>query len=120
MKDFKKYAVWQKAHTLVLDVYRDTTKLPDGEKFGLVMQIRRAAASIPANIAEGCGRDGDAEFGRFLNIAFGSANELDYHLLLTRDLKLMDESLYSKLNGQLGEVKSMLRVLIRKVKIDSY
>jgi four helix bundle protein len=86
MKDFRELKVWEKAHALVLNLYRETTSFPPSELYGLTVQIRRAAASIPANIAEGCGRGSSADFARFLQIAMGSACELEYHLLLARDL----------------------------------
>lgn len=86
MGDYRKVAVWVRAHRLTLDVYRATRQLPKEELYGLTSQLRRAASSVPANIAEGCGRNSDAELGRFLVIALGSATELDYHLLLARDL----------------------------------
>jgi four helix bundle protein len=77
MKDFRKLSVWGKAHSLVIEIYKITASLPKSETFGLTSQIRRATASIPANIAEGCGRDGQADLARFLQIALGSASELD-------------------------------------------
>jgi four helix bundle protein len=83
--------------------------------FGLVSQIRRSAASVPANIAEGCGRRGNGEFHRFLQIAMGSASELEYHLLLSKDLKLLDVENHKKLQTQVEEVKRMLASLTRKV-----
>ena len=86
MKDFRDLKVWEKAHALTLSCYQVTKPFPREEIFGLVSQIRRASASIPANIAEGCGRRGNAELHRFLQIAMGSASELEYHLLLSRDL----------------------------------
>jgi len=86
MKDFRDLKVWEKAHALVLECYEATKPFPREEIFGLVSQIRRAAASIPANIAEGCGRRGNAELHRFLQMAMGSANEVEYHLLLSKDL----------------------------------
>lgn len=86
MKDFKDLKVWQKAHVLTLTLYRLTRIFPREELYGLTSQIRRCSASIAANIAEGCGRKGNAELHRFLQIAAGSASELDYHLLLARDL----------------------------------
>ena len=85
MKDFRKQKVWGKAHDLALKVYRVTEAFPKTELFGLTSQIRRAGVSIPANIAEGCGRDTDADFARFLQIAMGSASELEYHLLLAHE-----------------------------------
>ena len=83
MKDFRDLKVWSKAHNMALSAYRLTVHFPKEEMYGLTSQIRRAGASIPANIAEGCGRDGDGELARFLQIAAGSASELEYHLLLS-------------------------------------
>ncbi len=77
MRDFRKLQVWQKSHQLALDIYRLTIDFPKSEQFGLTRQMRRAAVSIPANIAEGCGRETEREFQRFLHIAAGSANELE-------------------------------------------
>ena len=81
MKDFRRLVVWQKAHLLTVAVYEAIAGFPKDELYGLTSQIRRACVSIPANIAEGCGRDGEAEFGRFLQIAQGPASELEYHVL---------------------------------------
>ena len=89
MKDFHDLKVWQKAHALTLTVYRITADFPRQEQYGLTSQLRRASSSIPANLAEGCGRNSDAEFIRFCTIAAGSASELEYHLLLAHDLKLI-------------------------------
>jgi four helix bundle protein len=86
MKDFHELQVWQKAHQLTLAIYRVTASFPREELFGLTSQLRRACSSIPANLAEGCGRTGDAEFCRFCSIAMGSPSELEYHLLLGKDL----------------------------------
>jgi four helix bundle protein len=86
MKDYKKLMVWEKAHQLTLSVYEATKGFPKDELYGLTTQIRRACVSIPANIAEGCGRDGDAELARFFQISMGSSSELEYHLLLAHDL----------------------------------
>ena len=83
--------------------------------YGLTSQIRRSAASIDANIAEGCGKRGNAEFRRFLSIASGSASELEYHFLLARDLHLLHEDSYEALNFAVVEVKRMLASLILKV-----
>jgi four helix bundle protein len=116
MKDFRQLKVWDKAHQLTLAAYRSTQGFPSDERFGLTSQIRRCCASIPANIAEGCGRVSDGDFQRFLQIAMGSASELDYHLLLARDLGYLTKSAYDDLAAQLHEVKSMLAPLIRKVR----
>ena len=116
MQDFKKLTVWGKGHRLTLAVYKATTGFPKDELYGLTSQIRRACASIPANIAEGCGRTGRAELGRFLQVAMGSASELEYHLLLAYDLTLLGESDYRSLASQVVEVKRMLSAFIGKLK----
>lgn len=116
MQDFKKLKVWEKSHQLTLALYRATATFPKDELYGLTSQIRRACASIPANIAEGCGRGGKAEFARFLQVALGSASELEYHLLLTRDLGLLEEGKYKPLNSQAVELKRMLASLLQRVK----
>ncbi len=92
---------------------------PRDELYGLTSQIRRSCASIPANIAEGCGRGGDGEFARFLQIAMGSASEIEYHLLLASDLKFLDGSNYERLATEVTEVKRMLTSLIQKLKAES-
>lgn len=116
MKDFHKFMVWEKSHQLVLEVYRATAGFPKTEMFGLTSQMRRASASIPANIAEGCGRNSQAEFARFLEIASGSANELEYHLLLARDLGYLDAATHQRLDSEVNEAKKMLVALIKKLK----
>jgi four helix bundle protein len=90
MKDFRSLEVWKQSHQLVLSIYRHTESLPKSELFGLTSQIRRAATSIPTNIAEGCGRDGEAELGRFLIIAKDSTSEVEYLLQLTHDLNYIE------------------------------
>src|SRR5215813_5995468 len=115
MKDFREFKVWKKAHELVLAIYRATETFPKHEMFGLVSQIRRCGSSIPANIAEGCGRLGNSELHRFLQIACGSANELEYHFLLAKDLGYLPEDKYRGLDSELAEVKRMLVALTRKV-----
>lgn len=115
MKNFRDLKVWEKSHELALAAYDATSNFPKQEMFGLVSQIRRCAASIPANIAEGCGRRGNGEFHRFLQIASGSASELEYHLLLSRDLKFMDAEVHRSLNDRVEEIKRMLASLARKV-----
>jgi len=101
-----------------LAVYVVTAGFPRAELYGLTSQARRASSSIPANIAEGCGRSGDNELRRFLEIAVGSASELEYHLFLAKDLKMLDESQYAQLNQQVCEVKRMLAAFILKLKAD--
>jgi four helix bundle protein len=107
-KDFRELKVWQKAHLLTLAVYRLTAGFPRDEVYGLTAQLRRSSASISANLAEGCGRSGDAELAHFCSIAMGSASELDYHLLLARDLKLLEARDYTDLAERTSEVKRML------------
>jgi len=116
MKDFRDLKVWEKSHHLALAIYRATAKFPKDELYGLMSQIRRACVSIPANIAEGCGRNGDTELARFLQIAMGSASELEYHLLLSRDLGLMDTENYEQLAQETTEVKRMLTSFIQTLK----
>ncbi len=112
MKDFRDLNVWQKAHQSTLRVYQVTATFPREELYGLTTQLRRAAASVAANLAEGCGRNGDAEFSRFCSIALGSASELQYHLLLARDLKLIKADDYELVAGRTVQVKRMLGGLI--------
>lgn len=119
MKDFRNLKVWEKAHNLALEVYRTTESFPQAETYGLKSQLRRSATSIPTNIAEGCGRGSDKDFGRFLQVAMGSASEVEYHIILCRDLKLIGDSVYSNLNSDVIEVKKMLATLIKKLKADS-
>src|SRR5207248_8304728 len=118
MKNFRDLKVWTKAHELALSAYRATTSFPSEERFGLTSQIRRCSSSIPANIAESCGRGSDGDFQRFLQVAMGSATELEYHLLLGRDLNYLTQVMYSQLQNVV-EVKRMLAALIVKVGSDS-
>ena len=105
--------------TLVaLAVYESTAKFPRDELYGLTSQIRHSCSSIPANIAEGCGRDGDTELARFLGIAMGSASELEYQLLLAHDLNLLETAEYKELTGEVSEVKRMLTAFNQKLKAD--
>ena len=119
MKDFRKLQVWEKSHQLALALYHLTASFPRDETYGLSSQIRRAGSSIPSNIAEGCGRDGDAELARFCTIARGSASELEYQLLLARDLKLILLNDYEHLSQQTVEIKRMLTVLVQKLNAES-
>lgn len=108
MGDFKKLEVWQVAHRVTCQVYRATASFPKTETYGLTAQLRRSASSIPANIAEGSGRRGDFEFSRFVRISLGSATELEYHLLLSRDIGLLTASKHEELSGEVRRVQSML------------
>jgi four helix bundle protein len=118
MKDFHGLKVWQKAHQLTLAVYRITANFPREEQYGLTSQMRRCSSSIPANLAEGCGRNGDAEFARFCSIALGSASELEYHLLLAKDLRLVKPEAHAELTQRRVELKRMLGGLLKKLKAD--
>lgn len=118
MKDFRKLQVWEKAHHLTLDVYRVTQHFPKVELYGLTSQMRRAASSIPTNIAEGCGRGSDGESARFSQIAMGSASELEYLLVLARDLGYLNNADYERLMHQVVEVKRMLTSFIQKLNAD--
>jgi four helix bundle protein len=119
LRAFRDLKVWQKAHQLTLAVYKATMPFPKEEMYGLTSQIRRSCGSIPANIAEGCGRRGGAELGRFLQIAMGSASELEYHLLLASDLHLLNTADYDRLARDVTEVKRMLTGFIQKLSADS-
>lgn len=115
MRDFRELVVWQKAHKMTLAVYHCTCAFPQEEKYGLISQLRRAVSSIPLNIAEGCGRNSDKEFVRFLQIAFGSASETEYALLLCKDLGYLAIEEYERVLTSLYEVKKMLATLITKI-----
>ena len=108
MRDFKTLQVWHKAHAIVLRLYKVTASFPKEELYGLTSQIRRAVVSIPANLAEGCGRDTQAELARFVHIASGSAVELEYHVLLAHDLGFIDQQTFSELDASINEVNKML------------
>jgi four helix bundle protein len=115
MEDFKDLKVWAKAHALTLTVYEETRSFPRDEIYGLTNQLRRAAASIGANIAEGCGRRSDAEMKRFLQIARGSASELEYHLMLARDLHMLEPQIFESLDGKILEIQRMLAALVQRL-----
>ena len=115
MKDFKELKVWHKAHAIRIAVHSASRNFPREEIYGLTSQLRRAAVSVGANIAEGCGRRSDGELVRFLQIARGSASEVEYHLLLARDLKLLPEPAHRDLEKSLIEVQRMLTALVSTV-----
>jgi four helix bundle protein len=119
MKDFRRLKVWEKSHLLTLGVYKATATFPKEERYGLSAQLRRASASVPANIAEGCGRNGNKEMARFLQMSMGSLRELEYELLLARDLNYFDGGTYSGLQGDVDELEKMLAALIRRVRTDA-
>jgi four helix bundle protein len=118
MKDYRHLDVWMKAHKVALAVYEASRGFPKDEIYGLTSQMRRAAVSICANIAEGCGRKSDSELARFLQIARGSASELDYHFLLAHDLKYLSQVEYGELESRVREVQRMLTSLSQCVRRD--
>jgi four helix bundle protein len=117
MEDFKNFRVWTKAHELTLAVYRKTRAFPKEEMYGLTSQLRRASASVGANIAEGCGRRSDAELRRFVQIAGGSANEVEYHLLLAKDLDFLTAEEHKDLEAKVLEIQRMLASLVQSLKV---
>ena len=119
MESFRNLKVWEKAHAMTLDVYRSTSAFPKEELYGLTSQMRRCSASVGANIAEGCYRNGDKDFGRFIQIAAGSAGELEYHILLARNLGLLNADDYQRLSTETIEVKRMLTSLLQRLRADS-
>jgi four helix bundle protein len=118
MKDFRQLKVWEKSHQLALAIYKMTRQFPKEELYGLTSQIRRASMSIPTNIAEGCGRNTDADFARFLQMAMGSASETEYQLILARDLEFLPTDSYEKLHNEVEEVKRMLASLLKTLRAD--
>jgi four helix bundle protein len=118
MKDFKDLKVWERSHHLTLSVYKATANFPREELYGLTSQIRRASASIPTNIAEGCGRNTDNELARFLEIAMGSASELEYLLRLSNDLNFLDKADSDGFTTDVIEIKKMLASFIRNLRAD--
>lgn len=115
MRDFRGLEVWQAAHQITLALYKITVKFPREEVYGLTSQMRRCSTSVAANIAEGCGRRGEGEFHRFLQIASGSASELDYHLILAHDLGFLKEAEYDELAKNLAILRRRLTKLITTV-----
>jgi len=116
MQNYKDLKVWEKAHQFTLKVYESTRSFPREELYGLTNQLRRAAYSIPANIAEGCGKNSKSDFANFLNISLGSANESEYFLILSKDLKYLSLDIFELLFTHINEVKAMLIALINKVR----
>jgi four helix bundle protein len=116
MRDFRKLIVWQKAHRLTLEIHSAVRAFPPRSYGGLANQITRAAASIPATLAEGCGKSTDGELARFTDMSLASAKELENHLILARDLNALDSATYDALDGHLDEVRRMLFAFSRAVR----
>ena len=108
MRDFHKLGIWQRSHQLTLDVYRASKVFPKDELFGLTSQIRRAASSVPTNIAEGCGRASNKDYAHFLQIAIGSASEVEYELLLAHDLEYINDEAFNKLTSETIAIRKMI------------
>ena len=119
MKTFRDLKVWEKAHQLTLEIYKATNLYPKEEKFGIVSQLRRAVASIPTNIAEGFKRRSKKDFAHFVNMAESSLEEVKYLLLLSRDLRYIDKSKFSKIEPLCDEVGRMLNGLYKSLCLDS-
>jgi four helix bundle protein len=116
MQNYKDLKVWEKSHAFALKVYVVTKTFPKEEMYGITNQLRRAATSIAANIAEGCGKNTKNDFAHFLNISLGSANEAEYFLLLSKDLNFLHLDVYNDLTFLINEIKAMLIALINRVR----
>ena len=116
MKDFRSLKVWEKAHALTLAIYKATEGFPKQELYSFTNQIQRAAVSIPANIAEGCGKDSDAELKRYFLISMGSSSELEYLILLAHDLGYLQPNAYQSTQNDLVEIRKMLNAFIQHLK----
>lgn len=119
MKDFRDLQIWNRSHGLTLEVYRVTKEFSRTETYGLVSQMRRSASSIPTNIAEGCGRNTDKDFSRFLDNSMGSASELEYQLILSRDLEYIPHDVFETTISELIEIKRMLNAFIQRLRAKS-
>ncbi|HOW08712.1 MAG TPA: four helix bundle protein [Bacteroidales bacterium] len=115
MKDFRTLNVWQKSHSLTLRIYLKTEDFPKEESYGITSQLRRAVASIPTNIAEGCGRGSDKDFAKFVQISIGSASESEYLILLSKELGYLNNEDYDDVNEKICEIKRMLASLIKNL-----
>lgn len=118
MKNYKNLIVWQKAHAFVLASYKITQTFPGEERYNLVSQIRRAATSIPTNLAEGCGKFTQLDFARYLQHSLGSSQEVEYLIFLSFELGYMNFNEFKDLDSQINEVKAMLISLVMKVRKD--
>jgi four helix bundle protein len=116
VQDFRQLAVWERSLKLTLSIYLETRSFPRDEMFGLTSQIRRSCSSIGANIAEGCGRGSDQDFARFLQIAMGSASELESHLVLAQRLDFLKPEQHRRLEIEVQGIKKMLAKLLIKVR----
>lgn len=118
MRNYRDLQTWSKAHKLTLELYKISQRFPKDEMYGLTSQLRRSAVSIGANLAEGCGRQTNPEFARFVKVSMGSASELDYHLLLSRDLGFLETDAYERAVKSLTEVRKMLSSLLSTIELE--
>ena len=119
MSDYKNLIVWKKSHEFVLKIYKISSSFPRDEQYGITSQIRRASISMPSNIAEGSARGSDADFARFLRIALGSANEVDYLLLLAKEISIIKPEIYKQLSIDIDEISKMLSSFVKKLKANN-
>ena len=117
MRDFTKYDIWKLSHKFVLTIYGITNTFPKEEIYGITSQLRRASTSVATNISEGCGRDSDAEFNRFLTIAVGSAPEVEYLILLSKDLNYINDESFEILNFDINTLKRKMHTLKQKLNL---
>ena len=116
MQDYRKLTVWRKVHALALEVHRLAETIPRTNNSGLITQMRRAALSVPTNIAEGCGRAGNRDFAKFLQIAIGSAVELEYHLQFAGDSSQIPRDECIARSAEIVQIRKMLYGLLRRVR----
>lgn len=117
MRDYKKLAIWKKSHELTLLIYHDILPaFPKHEDFHLASQTKRAAYSIPMNIAEGTGKNTDKDFVSFLDISLGSTHELEYCCFLGKDLGYLSGEQFNRVNNEINQVKAMLIGLIKSIR----
>ena len=114
MRKIREYKLFKEAHSLVLDIYENTQKFPDIERYGIISQMRRSAYSIPSNMIEGNVK-GEKEFTHFLKISLGSCEELRYFLLLSKDLKYINNEEFDKLDEKSLYIVKMIKSLMSKV-----
>lgn len=115
MQSYLRLEVWKKSHQFVLDVYQLTKAFPRDEMFALTRQFRRAAVSIPANIAEGSAKKTVKEFSNFLRISLGSVHECEYYILLSKDLSYINGSQFMEFNNDINRIKAMLIKFLAKL-----
>lgn len=115
MRDYKNLIVWEKSHKVALDIYNLTKTFPKEELYGITSQLRRASISVPTNIVEGCGRQTEKDFSRFLSIAAGSASETEYLIILSTELKFITKSIADPLIIEINEIKKMLNAFQIKI-----